>query len=217
MSLRRFSDDVCDVGFESAAESDNLRRLYRSILRDALRERDLPMQMIKRSLSIPAGIVVLLSFTIITACDSAEAISALSSAAHELAANRSLAEQYVRDIKASVDTNDPAYGEMMESYQQARNTYNHFLDLIKLAAKQEKPSKESLKMTAEEARSSAVEFVAGATRSLAPTLATRNVRFEKAIVIPQSLPECLYRIPKKYREEAINQLDEVRWRAWGQL
>lgn len=158
-----------------------------------------------------------LSFMLTTACNTGEAIAALSAAANDLYKNRSLTEQYVRDLKATLEPSDPAYQQMLANYQEARNAYNHFLQLVELGARAGKLPPGLLSAGAEDARTSAAEFLSGATRTLAPGLSERRIPFQKAIAIPPNLPEHLHRLPEKYRTQLLEQLNDARWRAWQSL
>jgi hypothetical protein len=105
----------------------------------------------------------------------------------------------------------------MENYEEAREQYNHFLDLLELTAKTNLPQAK-LADVGQDAQNSTADFLAGATKSLRPTMATRRIAFQNAITIPDNLSDSLRKLPKKYRAALINQFDgQVRWRSWRQL
>ena len=152
-----------------------------------------------------------------TGCNPTAAVDALQAGLNTLVQNKSLAEQFVRDIKTSVDPSDPAYAQNMENYEQARDAYNHFLDGVELAAKTNQPHP-NLTASTEDAQNSAADFLEGATRALRPTTDTRRIPFRRAVTIPETLPKDLNELPKKTRESLIARFDrEVRWRPWRQL
>jgi len=152
-----------------------------------------------------------------TACSSTAAIGALQAALTSLVQNKSLAEQFVRDVKTSVDPTDPVYQQVMESYEEARDSYNNFLNSVELAAKTNQ-SKPDLSESAESAQNATADFLESATKTLRPNANTRGIAFRRAIVLPEGLPKDLSELPKKSRQDVINHFDrEVRWRSWRQL
>jgi len=173
----------------------------------------------KSWLIIP-GICLALALTTLTGCtpdQASETLTALQNGLTALSENRSLAEQFVRDIKTNVDPKDPAYREAMESYEEARDSYNQFLDNVELASKSSHPST-NLFPVMEEAQNSTADFLEGATRILKPEANTRRVHFNRAVVLPDNLAEHLHQLPKHDREVLVDKFDkQVRWRSWRQL
>ena len=152
-----------------------------------------------------------------TPTEKAELVAQLQTALNGLEQNRSLTEQFVRDIKATVDPADPGYVQAMESYQDARDSYNHFLDGVETngRALTERSLRQADPM---EVRNVTADFLADATSVLKPSLNTRRIPFQRAIVIPQELQGTLQKLPKKARDRLIDKFDDqVRWRSWGQL
>ena len=146
-----------------------------------------------------------------------EAIEALQAGLNTLVQNKSLAEQFVRDVKSSADPTDPAYEQVMETYEDARDSYNNFLDGLEFAAKTNQ-SQTNLTEAAETAQTATADFLEGATRTLRPNADTRGIAFRRAIILPDALARNLKKLPKKSRQDIVNRFDrEVRWRSWRQL
>jgi len=144
-------------------------------------------------------------------------ITQLQTALNSLQQNRSLTEQFVRDIKATVNPADPGYVQAMESYQEARESYDHFLDGVETNGRSMTARSMRLSGPAE-VRNATADFLADATSVLKPDINTRRIPFQRAIVIPDNLQSTLQKLPKKSRENLINQFDDqIRWRSWGQL
>lgn len=152
-----------------------------------------------------------------TPTQESETLTGLQTALTDFTQNRSLTEQFVRDIKSSTDPGDPAYLQAMESYQDARDVYNRYLDALE-SGKREGTSRSLRSATPLAVQNATADFLADATRALKPSLTTRRVAFQRAIVLPENLPTTLARMPKKARNELIDQFDDqIRWRSWGQL
>lgn len=150
--------------------------------------------------------------------DEAATIAIMQNALSDLTQNRSLVEQFVRDVKSSVPPSDQNYQQALNSYDDARDAYNHYLDTIENPSG--KNSSRSLRsVEAEEAaRSASAEFLADATTALKPTVATRHIEFQRAIVLPDDLQHALKTLPKNQRDYLTDRFDsEVRWKPWGQL
>ena len=88
-------------------------------------------------LALALALLMLPTITGCTPTEESETISGLQTALSDLTQNRSLTEQFVRDVKASVDPGDPAYVQAMESYQDARDSYNRYLDNVESGRKPE--------------------------------------------------------------------------------
>ena len=153
-----------------------------------------------------------------SAKDESETVAVLQSALSDLTQNRSLAEQFVRDVKASVPPADPNYQQALDSYEDARDAYNHYLDTVENPSG--KGSSRSLRSVEAitGARNATAEFLADATTALRPDVATRRIQFQRAVVIPDDLQRSLKKLPKTARDYLTDQFDgQVRWRSWGQL
>lgn len=153
-------------------------------------------------------------------CPAAEeaAIAAqLQTALSNLEQNRSLTEQFVRDLKASADHSDPAFAEAMESYQHARECNDQYLDAVETNGHSR--TSRSLRLSEpSQVRNAAADFLADATSILKPTVNTRRIPFQRVIVVPEDLQSTLQKLPKKARNKLIDQFDDqIRWRSWGQL
>lgn len=149
--------------------------------------------------------------------DEAATVAILQTALSQLTQNRSLVEQFVRDVKSSVPPSDPRYQQVLDSYDNARDAYNHYLDTIENDNTHSSRSMRSVE-AADTARSTAAEFLADATTALRPTAATRHIEFRRAIVLPEKLQGTLKRLSRGQRDYLTDRFDsEVRWRSWGQL
>jgi hypothetical protein len=152
-----------------------------------------------------------------TAAEESEVITQLQTGLSDLQQNRALTEQFVRDIKATVDPSDPGYAQAMDSYQDARQAYDHFLDMVE-ADKDAVPSRSLRNYGPVEIQNATADFLADATSVLKPTVNTRRIPFQRAVVIPDNLQTTLNKLPKKARDKVIDQFDrQVRWRSWSQL
>jgi hypothetical protein len=161
--------------------------------------------------------VALLSITGCTPTEEQDSVTALQAALSSLMQNRSLVEQFGRDIKSSVDPTDPSYSQLMESYESARDSYNHFLDTVELEVAAHHSNAE-LAPSAKDAQNATTSFLASATRALQPNSDLRGIAFRRAIVIPENLTTALRCLPKRDRRELISRFgDQVRVRSWGQL
>jgi len=179
------------------------------------------MLVINKSISVLSATGILLLFCVfVGGCTSAEegdTLSALQSALSTLVANRTLAEQFVRDVKTSVNPSEPEYQQAMESYEEARDSYNHFLDNVESGAGKAKSPKREMQLGLD-AQNSTADFFQDATRALKPSINTRAIDFRRAVELPNNLEENLHKLPKRTRSSLVDQLDnQVRWRSWGQM
>lgn len=173
-----------------------------------------------RSNRILAAIILILitgSMTGCTATEEAEVLSDLQTAYTTLDQNRSLAEQFVRDVKSDLDPSDPAYQQVMQSYEQAKEAYNSYLDGVEGGDPNGSRSLRS-HSSPRELKDTAADFLADATSALKPSVNTRRIPFQRAITIPDNLSRALKALPKKTRATVIDQFDDqVRWRSWSQM
>ena len=158
--------------------------------------------------------------SVLTGCTSAEeseVLSALQAALASLNQNRTLIEQYGRDIQSRVDPSSETYADLMEGYVETRDAYNHYLESLARATMSKHPQSE-LKISADKARDATARFMAGATRTLDRNAPLRGVVFREAIELPDSVTRDLRRIPKREREEMVNHFtDQMKVRSWGKL
>jgi outer membrane murein-binding lipoprotein Lpp len=170
-----------------------------------------------RILVIAAAVTPTVLLNGCTPTEETETVTALQTALTDLTQNRSLTEQFVRDVKSSADPSDPAYVQAMESYQDARDAYNRYLDAIESGRKVD--GERSLRGASPlGVQNAAADFLADATRALRPSINTRRVAFQRAVVVPENLQGTLSKLPKKARSRVVDQFDEqVRWRSWSQL
>lgn len=156
----------------------------------------------------------------LTGCTPAEesnAESILQSALTDFTQNRSLTEQYVRDVKARTDPSDPAYLQAMESYQDARDAYNRYLDVVENGQKatHSRSLRQASPTTVENA---AADFIADATRAMKPTEVRSRGEFQRAVVVPDELQPVVAKLPRSIRNRLVDRYDsQIRWRSWNQL
>ena len=170
-----------------------------------------------RIVSLTFLAVISLPTTGCTDTEKTEVLTTLQTALSNLQQNRSLTEQFVRDIKANVDPSDPGYVQAMDSYQEAREAYNRYLDSIEDGGK---PSQSrSLRHSSPvDVQNATADFLADATSVLKPNVNTRRIPFQRAVVIPDNLAPTFKGLPKKARETIVDNFDQqVRWRSWGQM
>ncbi len=141
------------------------------------------------------------------------ALSALSS----LQQNKSLGEQFARDVKSEVAPDDGSYITLLETYEDARNTYNRFIDRLG-AAVTANDSKADLSTEYEETQRKVAAFLRLASQTLDPSLDQRGVPFQRAIEIPKTLPKALHDLPARSRNEIVTHVAQsARWRSWRDL
>jgi hypothetical protein len=152
-----------------------------------------------------------------TPAEESEIITSLQGSLDSLTQNKTLTAQFVRDIKATVNPSDPGYAQVMDSYQNAREAYDHYLDTVETDSKA--PLSRSLRQLGPiDVQNATADFLADATSVLKPAVNTRRIPFQRAVVIPDNLRVTLAKLPKKAREKVIDQFDrQVRWQPWGQL
>jgi hypothetical protein len=179
------------------------------------------MSFIRQALAkVTACGIVLTLCLIATGCPAAEenaSVAALQAGLASLVNNRTLAEQFVRDVKTSVSPNDPTYQQAMESYEQARDSYNRYLDSAEYGEAKNQSARNELQMEMN-AQDSTAGFLQDATRALKPSMNTRAIDFRRAVQIPDNLTANLHKLPKKERGAVIHNFDDqVRWRSWGEM
>ena len=164
--------------------------------------------------------IVLALCVVATGCPASEenaSVAALQAGLASLVANRSLAEEFVRNVKTSVSPNDPTYQQAMESYEEARDSYNRFLDSVEYGAVESQTPRNELQLEMD-AQDSTAGFLQDATRALKPSMNTRAINFRRAVQIPDHLAANLHKLPKHDRGALIRNLDDqVRWRSWGEM
>lgn len=152
-----------------------------------------------------------------TPAQESEAAADLQIALSNLVQNRALTEQFVRDVKATGDSADPAYSQAVESYQNARETYDRFLDTVEMG-KQAKNNRSLRGATATDVENASADFLADATAVLRPRANTRRIPFQRAVILPENLIAQFSRLPKRARDKIIDRFDDqVRWKTWSQI
>lgn len=136
-----------------------------------------------------------------------------------LVQNRTLAEQFVRDIKANVDPSEPVYSKLLESYDQARDSNSRFLDEIEAPGSHRARAIRSRFDTAKQrAEESMAAFLDSATRTLRPTASMRSAELKRVAALPDNVATILQTVPKTQRAKYIRKFDSsVRWHTWNEL
>jgi len=174
----------------------------------------------RRKIIRSTALTAMLSLFVLIGCTPAEeeeAITDAQTALTDLSADRSLTEQFVRDLKANCDSESPACAQAMSSYEDARDTYNRYLDDVENGNVPQ--GERSLHHSSpRDVENAATDFLSDATRALKPSVNTRQVAFQRAVIIPNNLQYSLSKLPKKARRNIVEQFDDqVRWRSWEQL
>lgn len=146
-----------------------------------------------------------------------DALAALQAGLSSLQANRVLTEQCVREVKGGVVPSDPAYSEVMEGYGDAREAYNAYLDSVENLGRQTH-SRSFRTVEPLDVQNATADFLADVTSALKPSVNTRRIPFQRAVVIPTDLSRALKKLPKKSRERILDNFDrQVRWKQWSQV
>lgn len=162
------------------------------------------------------------SFSILPLCgctpaEEAQAITDAQTALTDLTADRTLTEQFVRDLKSNCNAKDSACDQAMDSYEEARDTYNRYLDDVENGV-HEDGSRSLHHSSPRDVENAAADFLADATHALTPNVNTRKLNFQRAVIIPSNLDHSLSKLPKRARKNITEQFDDqVRWRSWGEL
>lgn len=170
------------------------------------------------SISCACGVVIVcMMMSGCTPQEEKNAAAAFDASLTSLVQNRTLAEQFVRDVKTSCDPSDPSYQQARESYDQARDSYNRFLDTVESGSNGDRSTLRESQVESD-AKDSSADFLKDATRALQPSVSTRGLEFRRAISIPDNLQVTLHKLPKRARESLVAQVDnQVRWRSWGEM
>jgi hypothetical protein len=169
----------------------------------------------------PACLAVLIS-TLNTSSCSPGALKAASQAMEDLntfVQNKTLAEQFVRDIKASVDPSEPVYARLLESYNTAKNANNRLLDEIEApGSSRARAIRFRLDTAKRNAEQSLAAFLDSATRTLRPAVSLRNADLKRVTARPDNLVTAMQSVPKAEKAKYVHKFDSsVRWSAWNAL
>lgn len=147
----------------------------------------------------------------------AEAQVLLQQGLSALTQNREIVEQSVSDVKSALSPSDPRYLDAMESYGEAKESYDRFLESVESGDKT--PHTRSVRgRTATDVQDKTIAFLKDASRALAPNANTRKIPYERAVIVPDGLSAQVNRLPKRVREQLLDEFDrDVRWRRWGDL
>jgi hypothetical protein len=171
----------------------------------------------KRTAQVVCVFLLSLSLSGCTPDEEAETISDLQTALSNLTQNRTLAEQFVRDVKSDTNPGDAAYVRAMESYQDARDVYNRFLDSVE-SGRSDQDDRTFRHASPTDVQNATADFLEDATRALKPTANARRVTFQRAVIVPERLQRTIAKLPKKARNRMIDRFDDqIRWRSWSEL
>jgi hypothetical protein len=167
---------------------------------------------------ISASLAILMSSLGTSSC-SPETLNSAMQDLNTLVQNKTLAEQFVRDIKASVDPSEPIYAKLLESYDQAKDCNSRFLDAIEGSGSyRSRAIRSSLEMAKRNAEESMVAFLDSATRTLRPTVSMRSTDLRRIAALPENFPMILRNVPQSTRAKYVRKFDSsVRWRSWTDL
>lgn len=161
-------------------------------------------------------LVVALVLMLSSACDTANTAAALN-ALDMLVQNKDIAQQGVRDVKRSVDPNDPVYIKTMYKYDDARDIYNHLLDVLESAARDGRTPSQ-LAPLVNEMREASSAFLSTAAQAVQPSIDVRSLDLDRAIQVPPHCTRSMRQVPSKLRDSVIQEIDkQVRWKSWREL
>lgn len=164
-----------------------------------------------------AAIALSLSLCLLNSCTPAEVqtvTSDVGTALADLEANKTLAEQSVREVKSTMAMADPQYQNIMGAYEQAREDYNGYLSQVEMAAKMGHALPASTETTAGVKRS-AMDFIQGTSEGL--DWDVRGLKLNRAIVLPPKLGS-LRKLPRSVRTAIADRIaTDLHWKSWSQL
>jgi hypothetical protein len=168
------------------------------------------------------GCATLLFFPLLltTGCTPAEVQAVktdVSAGLAALEANKSLAEQFVRDVKGNMDLADPRFDGIMERYERARDDYNSYLSQMETSARTGQKVL-NVQTMADTLASSTTNFISAAARGLDPNVSNRNLQVSGAIVVPPMLSRSVLKLQRDVRKAIADRLaTDLHWKAWDQL
>lgn len=130
--------------------------------------------------------------------------------------NKAVSEQFVKDVKSHVDATDPQYEPIMGRYEDARDLYNEYISEIQSSIKSagsDFPSSESIELI----NRAGTAFIAAAARGIDPSVSSRRLDFDRAIVCP-SLGKSTAKLSRDARTLLADRvIAGMRWKPWSQL
>lgn len=177
---------------------------------------------VRKCLGLASAFLSIVACTLnTTGCSPSEnhAASQAMSLLNTFIQNKTLAEQFVRDIKADVDPSEPVYSKLLESYDEAKSSYDRLLDELEAPGSHHgrsiRPRLDGAKRKAEE---SMATFLDTAAHTLRPTVSFRSAELKTVAALPDDLAVVLESVPKAERARYAHDLDSaVRWRSWNEL
>ena len=167
-----------------------------------------------------ASLLILATTTCLLGCPAAEVAqteTALEGALAALTQNRTMTEQFVREFKTKVGSDNPAYIRAMELYGDARETYNRYLD----AVESDEPTRNDRSVrncSPDDVAEASIAFMSEATRAMYPLVDQRSIPFKQGVTVPANLQSTFGKVPKKARRNLVDDFDHhVRWRKWSDL
>jgi hypothetical protein len=168
-----------------------------------------------RLLFLTANMILCLLSTV--ACDPAKAATFLANTVSLMLTQKSLVEEYVRDVKKAFKPTDPEYKKAEADYNAAQTLHEGYLGAITMAVAIDQPNV-NIEKPAADAQTAAATFIGNTTRSLLPNEDLRGLQIDRAIVLPDKLPKAILSIPVKDRKGAVaNIQSQVRWRSWEEI
>jgi hypothetical protein len=164
-----------------------------------------------------AAIALSLSVCLMNSCSPAEVqtvTSDIGTALADLEANKTLAEESVREVKRTMPMADPHYQSIMEAYEQAREDYNGYLSQVEMAAKMGQALPVGAETT-DGVNRSATAFIQGTSAGL--DWDVRGLKLNRAIVLPSKLSR-LPKLPRSVRTAISDRIaTDLHWKSWSQL
>jgi len=166
------------------------------------------------------------AFFLLGACSPAEkqialtlaqdAVGAANAKLSQLTQNKNLSEQFVHDVKNHLDTTDPQYERIMGHYEIARDLYNEYISQLQSSVKSGR-SNSSAADSMDHLNSATAAFIGAAAKGLDPTITSRNVQFDRAIVLP-TVDNSVKKLSLDARKLlADHVIAGMRWKPWSQI
>jgi hypothetical protein len=161
---------------------------------------------------------MLVLFVSTTACSvSPQTVTELESIASQLAQNKSLIEQSVRDV-AGASPGARSISQLSDDYEDMRDSYNRYLDALETSADNDSSSTD-LKALAGEVKRSARAFFKHSARTLGGS--ERDLRAadsDDILCLPGQLPHLLKQLPRRERLVLSKQFrSDLALKPWRQI
>jgi hypothetical protein len=161
---------------------------------------------------------VLALFVSLTACSvSPETVTQLEAIASQLAQNKSLIEQSVRDVNGT-SPGARSISQLSDDYEDMRDSYNRYLDALETSADNDLASTD-LKALSADVKRSAHAFFKHSARALGGS--ERDIRAadsDDILSLPVQLPQILKQLPRRERLVLSKQFrSDLALKPWRQI